>query len=458
MRRKFYTFAHLTSHFLLLTHHQLKRVLYIIYYWPPCGGVSVLRNLKFVKYFRDFGWEPVVFAPKDANYPVIDTTTFKDIPPGIEVIKTKALEPFAIFNLLQGRKMNTRVKDVFLVREAKPGIMHKLGVWIRGNFFIPDARMLWISPSVKYLRKYLKTNPVDAIISYGPPHSTHRIAYHLHQETGIPWIADFQDPWTQIDYFEKFMLTDFARKKHLVQEMEVLKTADKVVMVSKSWAKDMAELGDRPVEYIPFGFDEDDFKNVLPQVNDNKFIISHYGTLGIDRNPENLWTVLAELASEIPDFGSHLMIDLAGVVDYSVFHSIEEAGMKEYLRYTPFLTKDKVIAGMEHSDVLLLLLNKGFGDYNVKGRIPAKLFEYLGSKRQILVIGKADSDVGGIVSETKAGLTIDYDKATDLKSAILKFYQAWKEGKQLYTPEHIEAYSFKNLTGQMAALLDEVTG
>jgi len=435
----------------------LKRVLYIIYYWPPCGGISVLRNLKFVKYFREFGWEPVVFAPEDANYPVIDPTTAKDIPAGTEVIKTKALEPFAIFNLLQGKKMDSRVKDVFLVREAKPGIMHKLGVWIRGNFFIPDARMLWINPSVKYLRKYLKAHHIDAIISYGPPHSTHRIAYQIHKETNIPWIADFQDPWTQIDYFEKFMLTDFARKKHQTQEMEVLKSAEKVVMVSQSWRKDLAELGGRPVEYIPFGYDEDDFKNAVPTDNGNKFVISHYGTLGNDRNPEQLWTVLAELMAEIPDFGSHLLIDLAGVVDYSVFHSIEQAGLKQFLHYTAFLTKDKVIEGMLGSDVLLLLLNKGFGDYNVKGRIPAKLFEYLGSKKQILIIGEEDSDVARIINETKAGLTLNYDNNSVLKSSIVNFYNAWKEGKQLFTPEHIESYSFKNLTGQMAALLDEIS-
>jgi len=417
-----------------------------------------LRNLKFVKYFREFGWEPVVFAPEDANYPVIDPTTAKDIPPGTEVIKTRAVEPFAIFNLLQGRKMDSRVKDVFLVRETRPGIMHKLGVWIRGNLFIPDARMLWINPSVKYLRKYLKTHHIDAIISYGPPHSTHRIAYQLHKETNIPWIADFQDPWTQIDYFEKFMLTDFARKKHQLQEMEVLKSAEKVVMVSKSWRNDMAELGERPVEYIPFGFDEDDFKNAMPKDNGNKFVLSHYGTLGTDRNPEQLWNVLAELISEIPDFGSHLLIDLAGVVDYSVFHAIDVAGIKDFLHYTSFLNKDKVIEGMLGSDVLLLLLNKGFGDYNVKGRIPAKLFEYLGSKRQILVLGKEDSDVASIITETKSGLTIDYDNTSALKLNLIQFYQAWKDGRQLYNPEHIEAYSFKNLTGQMAALLDEITG
>lgn len=433
----------------------LKRVLYIVYYWPPAGGVSVLRNLKFVKYFREFGWEPVVYAPENANYPLTDPTVAKDIPNGVEVLKTKAREPFAVFNLLQGKKTGEKVQDVFLVRDKKPGIMHKLGVWVRGNFFIPDARMLWISPSVRYLKKYLKDHPVDAIISYGPPHTTHRIAYHLKQATGIPWIADFQDPWTQIDYFEKFMLTDTARQKHKRQEQEVLHTADKVVMVSPSWCDDLAKLGNRPVDYIPFGFDEADFKNVNPLPRD-KFRISHFGTLGLDRNPAELWEVLASIANEDSAFRNNLEITLAGAIDYTVFQEIEQHGLKANLNYQRQMPKDKVIEGMISSDMLLLLLNKGFGEYNVLGRIPAKLFEYLGSRRPILAIGRDDSDVAGILRETQAGRTVNYADKSLLKEAVLQYYSAWKNNTALFHPQGLEKYNFRNLTGQMASLLDQI--
>jgi glycosyltransferase involved in cell wall biosynthesis len=433
----------------------MKRFLYIVYYWPPAGGVSVLRNLKFVKYFREYGWEPVVYAPEDANYPLTDPGTFNDVPQGLEVIKTKAREPFAIFNLLQGKKKDDKVQDVFLVRDKKPGMIHKLAVWVRGNFFIPDARALWIKPSVRYLKKYLAEHPVDAIISYGPPHTTHRIAYHLKKETGIPWIADFQDPWTQIDYFEKFMLTDRARRKHKEQEQEVLKTADKVVMVSPSWSRDLAALGGRSVDYIPFGYDEDDFRNVesLPR---DKFRISHFGTLGLDRNPEELWKVLAELANSNPKFKNDLQIVLAGAIDYTVFDEIEKSGLKDNLWYERQMPKDQVIRGMVSADMLLLLLNKGFGDYNVLGRIPAKLFEYLGSQRPILAIGKKDSDVGQILRETKAGLTVEYTDTISLKDAVLKYYEAWKKDERLFTLEGIEKYNFRQLTGQMAELLNQI--
>ncbi len=405
---------------------------------------------------RQFGWEPVVHAPENANYPIIDPTTFNDIPPGTEVLKTRAPEPFAVFNLLKGKKKDEKVQDVFLVRDKEPGIIDKLAVWVRGNFFIPDARMLRINPSVKDLLEYIKKHPVDAIISTGPPHSSHRIAYQLKKATGLPWIADFQDPWTQIDYFEKFMLTPYARNKHKRQEKEVLTTADRVVAVSKSWSQDFAALGAKNVSAITMGYDDDDFTGVQP-VETQKFVISHFGTLGLDRNPQKLWKILAQLAKENKQFGNDLQIVLAGVVDFTIFEEIESQGLKNNLLNLNQLTKEKVVQWMLASGMLLLLHNKGYGEYNTKGRIPAKLFEYMGSARPILALGETDSDVAQILTESNTGLTIEYENETAIKDAVLKYYHAWKNKTQMFQPAGIEQYSFRNLAGRMAQLLNGIS-
>ncbi|MGZ5282212.1 MAG: glycosyltransferase [Bacteroidia bacterium] len=434
----------------------MKRYLYIVYYWPPCGGASVLRNIKFVKYMREFGWEPVVHAPENANYPIIDPTTFNDIPPGTEVIKTRAPEPFAIFNLLKGKKKNEKVQDVFLVRDKAPRLIDKLAVWVRGNFFIPDARMLRINPSIKDLLKYIEKNPVDAIVSTGPPHSSHRIAYHLKKATGLPWIADFQDPWTQIDYFEKFMLTPYARNKHKRQEQEVLQTAERVVAVSKSWSEDFSMLGAKNVAAITMGYDEDDLKGVKP-IETDKFIISHFGTLGLDRNPQTLWKILAETVKENPQFRNDLQIALAGVVDYTIFQEIENHGLKDNLLSLGQITKDKVIQWTLASGMLLLLHNKGYGDYNTKGRIPGKLFEYMGARKPILALGETDSDVADILKDSQAGLMLDYENTKAIKEAVLQYYNAWKNKEEMFHPKGVEQYSFRNLAGRVAALLNEIT-
>lgn len=435
----------------------MKRVLYLAYYWPPCGGIGPVRNLKFTKYFREFGWEPVIYAPQNAQYPLLDDSTFKDLPAGVEIIETPIREPYAAFNVLKGKKKNEAVKDVFLVKEKGNGFMHQLGLWIRANFFVPDAKALWIKPSITYLRNYLKQYPVDAIISYGPPHSMHLIALELHKEFGIPWVSDWQDPWTQIDYYEKFPMMNWARQKHERLEKEVLLTANKVVMVSKSWCRDLEKLSGREVNYIPFGYDESDFEGLVPQQT-GKFIISHFGSFGIDRNPDALWDALCELIKEQPSLANDLQIHLAGHVDASVFQSIEQAGLKAALRYEPFIGKDALFQQLINSSVQLVLINKPEPGlkYNNKGRIPAKIFECLGARKPILVIGPHEGDVAAIVNETGAGKNCDYHEKAQIKEAIGNWYRQWKSGDNKQLNTKADTYSFRILCGQMSALLNQL--
>ena len=122
----------------------MKRVLIITYYWPPAGGIGVLRCLKFAKYLRDFGWEPVIYTAKNAQYPYLDNENKKDIPDGIEVIRKPIIEPFTVFKVLTGKKKDAPMSNPLVTRDKQPGFLENLMIWFRGNFFIPDARALWI--------------------------------------------------------------------------------------------------------------------------------------------------------------------------------------------------------------------------------------------------------------------------------------------------------------------------
>jgi glycosyltransferase involved in cell wall biosynthesis len=418
----------------------------------------VVRNLKFVKYFRDHGWEPVIYAPENASYPIIDPSTEKDLPAGVRIIKTPIFEPYGLFNLAKGKKSKEQVKDVFLVKDKKSSWMHELGLWIRANFFIPDARAFWIKPSIKYLREYLKHDPVDAIISYGPPHSMHMIALALHKEFGIPWVSDWQDPWTEIDYFDKFNMGNKAKQKHHQMEKEVVEQADALVMVSKSWCTDLEKLSNRDVQYIPFGYDESDFAGLKPE-RTSSFTISHFGTFGPDRNPLNLWKALQELSLELPGFKEHLKIHLAGQVSEVVFQSIDTAGLKENLRYDQQINKTELFKYLVNSNVQLVLINTPEPGikYNNKGRIPAKVFECIGSKQPVLVLGPPDGDVANIVAETKTGVTCTYEQMIEIKQTILTWYNNWLDNVPSTYPVNIEQFSFNNLAGQMAGVLNWIS-
>ena len=426
----------------------------ITYYWPPCGGIGVLRCLKIAKYLRDYGWEPIIFTAKDAHYPTIDLTNEKDIPENCTILKLKIWEPYHIYKMITGKKKDANVNDVLSTMDKKAGFAHNLSIWIRSNFFIPDARAFWVKPSVKFLSAYLKENPVDAMFTCGPPHTNTRIGTLLKQKLGIPFLADFQDPWTQVDYFKQLNLTSWGLKKHQLQEQEAFQAADAITIVSEFWKKDLESIGGRNISVQYWGYDPDDFNNINPSI-DKKFTLSHLGIMGYDRNPTVLFKVIKELIDEVAGFESDFELKLAGQIDFSVKEQYQKLGIENNVNFIGSVDRATALQLTCNSNVLLLLLNQ---QDNAKGRVPGKFFEYLAARRPIMVLGASDGDVALIVDKTQSGAAFDYDNHTAIKEMLLNLYAKFKKGilAQPLTG-NIEAYSHPVLTGKVAALLDKIT-
>jgi hypothetical protein len=429
-----------------------KRVLIISYYWPPAGGIGVHRCLKFAKYLRDFGWEPVVYAPKNADYPHLDHSNQRHVPNDLEVIYGNIIEPFSLFKKLSGRKKTDNANPVY-VRDRKRKFIDKLGIWIRGNLFVPDARALWIKPSVKKLKKYLKTNPVDAIITDGPPHTNTMIGCKLSESLNIPWIADFQDPWTQVDYYKMLMIGKRADKKHKKLEKHCLNIASKITIASPTWAKDLEKVGGYNAQPIFWGYDEDDFPETKPEY-DNTFTIIHAGQLGYDRFPKTFLDVVTEITSENPEFKKDLRIKFAGTVDFEIEDYIINKRLSDNYEALGKISFPEAINLTLKAHLLLLPLNIA---ENAKGRIPGKLFENIRAKRPILCLGPTDSDVSQILIETKTGKTFEYDDRQGIKSFILSIYSNYKNKVNTVDAKNIEIYNVKNQVRKLATFLDEIT-
>ncbi|MFN9799935.1 MAG: glycosyltransferase, partial [Bacteroidota bacterium] len=209
----------------------MRRALIISYYWPPAGGGGVQRWLKFAKYLPEFGYQPVIFIPENADYPVLDETLSGEVHPSTEVIRLPIWEPYRTFRKVSA-KGDKSVSAGFIRSARKETPITRVAQWLRGNLIIPDARRFWIGPSVRYLCQYLSEHTTDVIISTGPPHSMHLIAEAVSRRTGIPWLADFRDPWVNMDNADKFRMTRYARARHEFLERRVLRSADSVVTVS----------------------------------------------------------------------------------------------------------------------------------------------------------------------------------------------------------------------------------
>ena len=430
----------------------MKKVLIVTYYWIPSGGAGVQRWVKFTKYLRDFGWEPIIYTPENPEYPSIDHSFEKDIPSDVVVLKTPIWEPYNIYRHLTGKK-NEAINAGFISENKKQSLKDKLSIRIRGNFLIPDPRRFWIKPSVRYLTEYLKNNPVDALITTGPPHSMHMIGLGIKKNIpSIHWVADFRDPWTNIDFYKDLNLTWMADKIHKRLEKKVIQSADQIVVVSTGMKLDYELLNPKKINVISNGFDEEDDINSVIQL-DAKFTISHIGTLNAARNPKTLWKVMSEICLENKEFRSDLQIQLIGKVDFSVLEDVCTSGLNNQLLKIDYLSHSDAIKKQRSSQVLLLLINDSD---NAKGILTGKFFEYLAAKRPVLGVGPIDGDAAAVLQETGGGVMVGFYDEIATKNMILDYYARYKSNALIVQSGSVERYSRKSLTGELATLLNNL--
>ena len=430
----------------------MKRVLIISYYWPPSGGAGVQRWLKFTKYLPEHGWQPVVYTPENPEAPALDETLLKDISPETEVIKTQIWEPYSWYKKFLGIRKEEKLNAGFISEQEKPKLKEKISVWVRGNFFIPDARKFWVKPSIRFLRDYLEKHPVDIIVTTGPPHSMHLIALGLKKHFSIPWVADFRDPWSEIDFYEQLYLTALADKKHKRQEKKVLTTADRVVAVGDIRARDLEAIGGRSVDAITNGYDESDFSSDT-HVPDEKFTIVHVGALNRDRNHPVFWKVLGDLVKDNTGFSKALEVRLVGKVDYSVNHQILQNQLENHVHKIDYLPHKQIAGVLKSAHLLYLPINNTPKPNSI---IPGKIFEYLASGRPVLGTGPLQGDSAAILKKTASGIMVDFEDEAGLKEAMLDYFSHFEKHERNST-QAPEEYSRRNLTARMVEVFNEIT-
>ena len=437
----------------------MKRVLIISYYWPPTGGSGVQRWVKFAKYLPLEGWQPVIYTPENPEQLAIDETLAAEIPAEAEVIKTRIVEPYEIYkNVLRKSGHSKEAVEVNPVNAQNKSFLQKAAMWVRGNLFRPDPRCLWIGPSVRFLKKYLQEHPVDLIVSTGPPQSMHLIGRRLAKETGLPWIADFRDPWTKIFYFKHLSMTRATEKWHEKMEKKVLDEASVVVAVSPLVQQEFQQMTQTPVELITNGFDECDFADERNREAeggpDREFCITHTGLFAADGNPTVLWDVLAEKCVLDEDFRKALKIKLIGKTDDSILTALREAGLERVVEDMGYQPHAVAVDEQRKASLLILPLRK---EPEYKAVLPGKLFEYLASWRPVLGIGQPDGAMSIILNTTKTGLVLDWEDKRSIARFIDLCWERHLAGGLTVDDADISQFTRRNLTHRMAQLFDTLT-
>ena len=436
----------------------MKRVLIISYYWPPTGGSGVQRWVKFAKYLPSEGWQPVIYTPENPEQLAVDESLAAEVPEAAEVVKTRIIEPYELYKKLLRRSGHSKeAVEVNPVNAQNKSLLQKAAMWVRGNLFRPDPRCLWIGPSVRFLKKYLAEHPVDLIVSTGPPQSMHMIGLRLSRETGLPWIADFRDPWTKIFYFKHLSMTSATEKWHRKMEKKVLDKASAVVAVSTLVQQEFQEMTDTPVELITNGFDECDFSS--EQCTEayggasEEFIITHTGLFAADGNPTALWDVLAEKCRTDDIFKKLLRIKLIGKTDDQILKALTDRGLEDSMINMGYQPHSVAVEQQRQASLLILPLRK---EPEYKAVLPGKLFEYLASQRPILGIGQPDGAMAMIVNETRTGTVIDWEDRKGLTQYIEQCWERHLEGRLSTEGADLSRFTRRSLTRRMAGLFDRV--
>ncbi|RIW13694.1 glycosyltransferase [Algoriphagus lacus] len=425
-----------------------RRVLIITYYWPPSGGSGVQRWLKFAKYLPEAGWEPVIFTPENPDFDLKDETLLKEISPQLEVIKFPIWEPYQLFSKLKGK---SKTHPGRLLEQKEKGLLEKAAIWARANFLVPDPRVFWVKPSVKFLTDLANNGQFQAIITTGPPHSMHLIGRELKRKTGLPWIADFRDPWSQWEFLDTLPMTSLVRKKHEQLEQSVLKEADAVLTISPTFQRDLGKLVHRKIDLLTNGYDPADIPaGFSPKVKEpEKLHLVYSGIIDSIRNPIPL---MLAMKAEFEGSKEQVEWTFVGKVSEQVQNYVaSDSWLTSRIHFAGYVAHSEVFGFYAKADALVLILTD---TKNAQGNIPGKLFEYLATGVPVLALGDPKGDSASILRDAGAGSVMAHTDQLAIQKQLRFLFES---SGAISKAEGLETYSRKNLSVQLAKILDEHT-
>lgn len=435
-----------------------KQILIVTYYWPPSGGVGVQRWLHFAKNLKSMGWEPVVYTPENPQFDIRDTA-LENLAKDIEVIRKPIWEPFTFFHQLTGNTNKENIKQGLVLEKTTKTWKDDLIVWIRGNVFVPDPRVFWVRPSVKFLKRVMKKRGIKTLITTGPPHSMHLVGLGLKKRMpDLKWLADFRDPWSDWDVLPKLKVADITLNRHKRLERKVLERSDGVITVSHRLAQALSDKTNPKigVRVITNGISDEKAK-VKQQATpdpDEKFVIGYYGMLNELRNPEAFWEVLEELCEQNPEFDQKLEIRLGGIVAQYIRDRLESSSrLQQKVVFLGYLSHESVFKEYGRCNVLLLLLNQ---TNNARWILPMKFFEYLSAGRPVLSLGPETSDLGELFEGKAIGRMLEFGDTDGIRNFIqLNFQQKYEQNMGDYIGL-LKTFSRSHQTRELAKVLDSL--
>lgn len=435
----------------------MKTVLIIAYYFPPSGGPGGQRVLKHVRYLPAFGYKPIVLTVSNGQFPAIDESLFKEIPEGTPIHRTAIYEPYDLYRFFTGKKPGAAIDINTIKKEGtKTAFKERLAEFVRATFFIPDARMLWQLTARKEIKSICHNYDVSAVVSSSPPYTCSLLARYAKRKFGLPWIAEFRDPWTGFISSPNRWFIPKAIDKHI--EHSVFNEADIVEYAWKGIMKDAfnkyPNLDEEKFVHIPNGFDSNDFPKIDIKKND-KFTLTYTGSLYGRRNPASLFAAIEQLIANGKINPNDFVLRFVGRFGVEVEQMMHNTSFRTSIESISYIPHDESIKQLMQSDALLLIVDESKESEEI---VPGKVYEYIGVRKPIIAIAPHNSAIAELMIETQAGKTAhqsEIDKTCDI---FLELFTNWKSGKTAFRPNQtaINKYERREGAKKLAGLLDKI--
>lgn len=442
-----------------------KTFLMVAYYYPPLAGIGAIRALKFARYLPEYGWTPIVLTPQDGAHIYRCDPRDGDLP-GIEVVRTGYFDMPSRLKRIIGRD-----PDLPLVQSPN-GLNGSTSLLTRKSLrllkcvtLFPDARIGWYRSAVREGLAALGKYQPRMIFSTSPPETGHLVARRLKKASGLPWVAELRDLWSdnhQASSWPRWREALDARAERLT-----LATADGIVTVNETFARHltgaMRSWSGRQI-VIPNGYDPDDFMEKAPR-RQSKFTVSHLGDLyGMSRSPEPLFEAVSRLLVAGRMERDKVCLRFYGLPEGSpdreaLRRMAAARSLEDILEIHGQVDYRQSLARQQGSTILLVvevLTDRG------KGVIPGKIFEHLGAHRPTLGLVPEGGEAQSLIERTTGGRAFDPRAGiSGIEEALAAWYREWlKTGTVAFAGEEGIISQMTRQAGarQLAAFLDSVVG
>ncbi len=444
----------------------MKKVLMIAYFFPPCGASGVYRTLRFMKYLPRHGWESIVLSVREHAYGdhlPRDVSLLQCIPDGQKVIRTANLEFFAcLLKLRHGlrHRLSPNSSTTGHSLPTKPSSWQMFKDFISDTLTIPDPQVSWMLPALWAGIRTVRRFGVNAVYSTGRPWTAHLIGSWIRRLTGIPWVADFRDPWTQDPWRNGKSALRVKIENYL--ERHVVSEADLVVSTTSLLREDFVQryptLDPEKFVTITNGFDPEEKAGLPVAEEDNDssvFTLTHVGTIYEARCPTHFLEALERLVvSESVQVGM-LRINFVGVWYANLSNDVSKHPiLRSAVRFIPQVSHLESLVYMAKADVLLLI------QPNTKIQVPGKLFEYIQARKPVLALTDKDGATGRLITSQGLGWVVEADDVLGITKLLRHVYglHLSKRLDDSFRSDKVDQYDARHLTGRLADLLNAITG